>query len=187
MKTPDDLLELGKSGLTPAPSKALLAKSAQALDILRKAYPNARGVNVWHYTWAFESRFRWSPIETGPPFRGFPTLKGTIDRNVTILFLSKDNRLPIRPVTREEILRLHAEFWRKRKQEEAAKFENEIARGRRFAPRRDGWGGAAGWRDGLAAGSFREAEPGACSAASGRREARFREASLLRHVFYNTV
>lgn len=186
MKTPDDLLELGKSGLTPAQSKALLAKSAQALDILRKAYPNARGVNVWHYTWAFESRFRWSPIETGPPFRGFPTLKGTIDRNVTILFLSKDNRLPIRPVTREEILRLHAEFWRKRKQEEAAKFENEIARGRRFAPRRDGWGGRrmAGRPRG------RKFSGGGAGGMFSRRRApggAFPRSKFIAACFYNTV
>ncbi|MBI4889568.1 MAG: hypothetical protein HY821_03015 [Acidobacteria bacterium] len=72
----------------------------------------------------------WTPVELGPPFRGVPTLKGLIETNTTTLFLSKDGRLPIRPVTREEILRVHAAFWRKAKLEEAAKFEKGVARDR---------------------------------------------------------
>jgi hypothetical protein len=68
----------------------------------------------------------WSPVELGPPFRGIPTLKGLNEANTTTLFISNDNRLPIRPVTREEILGIHAAFWRKLRLEEAAKFEKGV-------------------------------------------------------------
>lgn len=199
VKTPDDLSELAQSGLTAPQRAALLAKADQALAILRKAYPNPRGVNVWHYRWAYHSRFKtlpvplsanlifmqyrcysdyrgtgqprlvveqnsdawvqiefntpgqalrgelpdgyelpsgaavyWSPIEFGPEFRGVPTLKGTIEVNTTTILLGKDNRLPVRPVTREEILRVHADYWRKRKQEEIAKLEKDLARDRKL-------------------------------------------------------
>ena len=84
------------------------------------------------YELASGAAIYWSPIELGPEFRGVPTLKGTIEPAATIVFLGKDNRLPLRPVTREEILRLHANFWRTRKTEEIGKLERDLARDRKL-------------------------------------------------------
>ena len=205
LKQIDDVSAMSEIGLSAADKAALLAKSDKALAILRAAYPEPRGTNIWYYRWAQYSRFGnlfsvlgtdlifmeyrchsdyyktggprliaeansdawvmvdfnwlgqslggelpdgyampgggpvfWSPVELGPLFRGVPTLKGLIESNTTTLFLSKDNRLPIRPVTREEILRIHAAFWRGTRLEEAAKFEKGVARDRNLLakPRR---------------------------------------------------
>lgn len=202
MKRPDDLSGMTEIRLTAAEKAALLAKSDKVLAILRAAYPEPRGVNVWNFRWAQYARFAklfsvlgtdlifmecrcyekgyrgggprlifeensdawvmvdfnwlgqpmmgelpdgyevegggpifWSPVELGPPFRGIPTLKGLIETNTTTLFLSKDGRLPLRPVTREEILQRHAAVWKKAKLEEAAKFEKGVARDRELLAR----------------------------------------------------
>jgi len=194
VKESDDVTELAGNGLNTAQRASILAKTDQVLAILRKAYPTPRGVDVWHYRWAYRSRFKDLPvpmstnlifmqyrcyseyrdtrqprlvveknsdawvqvefntlgqalrgelpdgyelptgnaiystaIELGPAFRGVPTLKGTIEPKATVLFLGRDDRLPLRPVTREEILRVHAGYWRNRKQEEAEQLKRDLA------------------------------------------------------------
>lgn len=70
-----------------------------------------------------------SPIELGPDFRpGFPTLKGTIEPTATVVFIGRENRLPIRAVTREEILRIHSRYSQAKKKEEIEKYEKQAAR-----------------------------------------------------------
>ncbi len=194
IRKPDDVTELAIAGLNTAQRASILAKTDQVLAILRKAYPAPRGVDVWHYRWAYRSLYKtlpvpmstnlifmeywcyarhyesgqprlvvmknsdaWvqvefntlgqalagelpegfelptgnaiyaSPIELGPAFRGVPTLKGTIETNTTVLLLARDDRLPLRPVTQEEILRVHAAYWRTRKQQEAEQAKKDLA------------------------------------------------------------
>ena len=61
-------------------------------------------------------------------FRGVPVIRGKVEKNATVVYLGRENRLPLRPVTREEILRIHAGYWQKKMQEEIASAQRAVAR-----------------------------------------------------------
>jgi hypothetical protein len=192
---PNHLRELSVRKLTPAERKRLIAKGVAALDILRRAYPEPRGLNVWFYLSApsvieptlpsviesnlmlMEHRCDTDYQGTGPrliagtesdawvmvqfnslggainlplpdgymlpsglplyhtetrlegTFRGVPIIGGRPERDSTTVYIANKPRLPLRPVTRLEMLQAHREYWLRKTHENRVEPHESAVRG----------------------------------------------------------